>query len=529
MSEQKLAKWELVQKRAFTHWVNSQLSKRDIKIETLEDGLQSGVHLIDLIEILTNKHVTMKFSKRPKLRVHKINNCFIALKFLSEDCGLKGLTISAENIVNGHPLNQLLGFCWMLLRAYQGVVSEDNKGQSFEKALLAWLKEKLGDYSDINLDAGFKSESFANGKVVLGLLNEFDSEFINYKDYGVEDALGNCEVGLTTGEEKANVPAIVDADELASGKVSEKNLVLYLSLWFNAFKEKDAGLSKDMLIKRIKQLEEQVRVLTAENLALKGDKGNLEVTVTELTAKLSELQSKHDALLVSYEETSKELASLKETYLTEKSELQSRLSELEENISTLKGDSDESVTLLQNQKDEITKERDNLREELRKTREELQREKEELEAQNADLLANLNKSKKMREELEELLKQQQENHSKSIHALRKHLLQHVHDMHVWKVFLEQDREYESEDLHIVMEAELEDMDFGEQVDTLDTAITEENERLEKLLKEREVEAAEVVSVNIGKKKHRIKKGLEAEHEKQKKESEKPKKKKKSEK
>lgn len=88
-------------------------------------------------------------------------------------------------------------------------------------------------------------------------------------------------------------------------------------------------------------------------------------------------------------------------------------------------------------------------------------------------------------------------------------------MHVWKVFLEQDREYESEDLHIVMEAELEDMEFGEQVETLDTAITEENERLEKLLKEREAEAAEVVSVNIGKKKHRIKKGLEAEHEAQK--------------
>lgn len=46
--------------------------------------------------------------------------------------------------------------------------------------------------------------------------------------------------------------------------------MLYLSLWFNAFKEKDAGLSKDMLMKKIKELEEQVRILTAENIALKG-------------------------------------------------------------------------------------------------------------------------------------------------------------------------------------------------------------------------------------------------------------------
>lgn len=48
------------------------------------------------------------------------------------------------------------------------------------------------------------------GKVVLGLVNEFDSSFINYSDYGVDDPLGNCTVGITTGEEKANVPAIVE-------------------------------------------------------------------------------------------------------------------------------------------------------------------------------------------------------------------------------------------------------------------------------------------------------------------------------
>jgi len=174
------------------------------------------------------------------------------------------------------------------------------------------------------------------------------------------------------------------------------------------------------------------------------------------------------------------------------------------------------VTKLQAAKDEITKERDALREELKNTRDQLTREKKELEAKNAELAASLKKSQKMREELEEIMKKQQENHSKSIHVLRKHLLQHVHDMHVWKVFLEQDREYESEDLHIVMEAELEGMEFSEQVNTLDTAISEENERLAKLLKEREAEAAEVVSVNIGKKKHRVKKGLEADYAAQKK-------------
>jgi chromosome segregation ATPase len=292
--------------------------------------------------------------------------------------------------------------------------------------------------------------------------------------------------------------------------VSEKNLVLYYSLWFNTFKDRDAGVSKESLIKKIKELEERIRELMAENESLRANKHTLEVTVEELTSKLAALQDQHKKLLMTHEETVKELSALKSTYLSEKKNLEMKLSELEENISLLKANSGDTVTQLQNAKDEITRERDALREELKNVRDQLTKEKKELEAKNAELQANLNKSKKMREELEEIMKKQQENHSKSIHALRKHLLQHVHDMHVWKVFLEQDREYESEDLHIVMEAELEGMEFGEQVTTLDTAITEENERLEKLLKERELEAAEVVSVNIGKKKHRVKKGLEAE-------------------
>jgi len=278
--------------------------------------------------------------------------------------------------------------------------------------------------------------------------------------------------------------------------------VLYYSLWFNAFKDRDAGVSKESLIKKIKELEDRVRELTAENEALRENKKSLEITVEELTAKLSALQDAHAKLLSTHEETVKELNALKSTYAADKKSLEARVSELSENIKLLKANSGDTVTQLQNAKDEITRERDALREELKNTREQLLREKKELEAKNAELQANLAKARK------------------SIHALRKHLLQHVHDMHVRKVFLEQDREYESEDLHIVMENELEGMEFAEQVQTLDTAISEENVRLEKLLKEREAEAAEVVAVNIGKKKHRIKKGLEADHAAQKEAAEK---------
>ena len=118
----------------------------------------------------------------------------------------------------------------------------------------------------MNLDDGFKSDAFANGKAMLALINEFDNSLINYGSYNAADKLKNCTDGLKIGEEKANVPALMEAGELSAGKVSEKNLVLYYSLWFNAFKDRDAGVSKESLIKKIKELEERVRRVPATPL-----------------------------------------------------------------------------------------------------------------------------------------------------------------------------------------------------------------------------------------------------------------------
>jgi hypothetical protein len=82
------------------------------------------------------------------------------------------------------------------------------------------------------------------------------------------------------------------------------------------------------------------------------------------------------------------------------------------------------------------------------------------------------------------MRQKQEENSRTIHLIRKHLLQHVKDMHVWKVFLDQEKEYEAENLHIVMEPELEAIAFEVQMHTLDKAITEENTKLGILHQER---------------------------------------------
>lgn len=99
-------KWEAIQKKAFTHWVNSMLKRRDLSIEVLEEGFVSGVNLINLLEILTGKRIEQKWSKKPQLRVHKITNCFIALTFLRE----QGVNFFSLFIFNYHQFSLFLIF-----------------------------------------------------------------------------------------------------------------------------------------------------------------------------------------------------------------------------------------------------------------------------------------------------------------------------------------------------------------------------------------------------------------------------------
>lgn len=79
------AKWENAQCRAFLHWINVALKRRDMKMNDLLTGFGSGVYLINFVEILTGKTLTKNWSKNPNLRVHKINNCFLALEHLKEN------------------------------------------------------------------------------------------------------------------------------------------------------------------------------------------------------------------------------------------------------------------------------------------------------------------------------------------------------------------------------------------------------------------------------------------------------------
>jgi len=411
--------WEGVQRKAFTHWVNSYLTRRNISVEALEDGLKNGVNLVHLLELLARQDMDFKFYKTPKLKIHMIENCNQCLKWLKTH-DVPNVTISAENIVDGDT-KMILGFCWVLLRHFRFGLDKDT---SFEDALLKWVKEQLSDYNDIEI-SNFKT-SFCDGRALLALNHKWDNNVVDYKSFDKTDPVRNIATALKLAEEHMKVPSIIEPKSLAQGDTKEKQVILYISLIFNAFqaeleKRRLAGESQAKAL----SLREQLQLAQAENANMKD--------------MLKKLQEKVDVLTKLLEQETKE----KEALLA-------------------------------------------LRAQLLKDKEQLERETAELRAEKADLLSQINTAKKERERLEAEFNEAQQKAAAALDPLLDTLAKHLKEMHEWKVFLAQGREYESENIQLVVEKEISEFSFDDQLVTLAEALSEESEKLKSFDRERQV-------------------------------------------
>jgi chromosome segregation ATPase len=271
---------------------------------------------------------------------------------------------------------------------------------------------------------------------------------------------------------------------MAEGKTSDKNIVLYLSLWFNAFKELNSGISKDDLAKRIAELEEKIRILTAENEELRRKRAELFASQNNLTEKLALLSSEEETLFSARDEIMTQLKELQDKYDLEKMTMEESIKLLREQIAMASENSEDQQIQLQKKIDEVEQDRDRLLEELRKLKEAMTKENADIAEKNAQLRKRLDQEKKDREALEQHLSKIQEEQGAAVIDLHKKLAKHVRDMHTWKDFLEQDKEYDSVDLHITMAEDLQGENFETKVDIVGDAFAEETTLLERLLGER---------------------------------------------
>jgi hypothetical protein len=314
--------WEAVQRKAFTHWANTYLGRRNISVEVLEEGLKNGVNLVHLLELLARQDMDFKFYRTPKLKIHMIENCNLCLKWLKTH-DVPNVTISAENIVDGDS-KMILGFCWVLLRHFRFGLDKDT---SFEDALLKWVKEQLADYHDIEI-TNFKT-SFCDGRALLALNHKWDNEILDYKNLDKTDPVKNIGTALKLAEEHMKVPSLLDPKSLAQGDTKEKQVILYVSLLFNAFqaeleKRRLAGESQAKAL----SLREQLKLAQDENANMKNTLKLLQEKVDVLTKLLASETAEKEQLLALRDELLKQKEQLEKDVNELRAEKDSLLSQI---------------------------------------------------------------------------------------------------------------------------------------------------------------------------------------------------------
>ncbi|MEQ2241954.1 Spectrin beta chain, non-erythrocytic 1 [Ilyodon furcidens] len=106
---------EAVQKKTFTKWVNSHLSRVSCRITDLYMDLRDGRMLIKLLEVLSGEKLPKPTKGR--MRIHCLENVDKALQFLKEQ-RVHLENMGSHDIVDGnHRLT--LGLIWTIILRFQ--------------------------------------------------------------------------------------------------------------------------------------------------------------------------------------------------------------------------------------------------------------------------------------------------------------------------------------------------------------------------------------------------------------------------
>jgi len=228
-------KWQDIQKKTFTGWVNYHLKKRKFEIVDVEKDFSDGVLLINLLEQISNtsfgKYNNRKDPNTPiALRPHRLDNLAKCVKFLNDFCvqmKIK-LSFSGEDICDG---KGILGMLWIIiLRFAINDVSEEEL--SAKEGLLLWCKKTLAPYKNIQMN-NFTS-SWQDGLAFNGLIHRFHPDWLDYDSLKKENAIANLNQAFNLADERLSIPKLMDAEDLVQ-YADEKSVMTYVSFFWKAF------------------------------------------------------------------------------------------------------------------------------------------------------------------------------------------------------------------------------------------------------------------------------------------------------
>jgi len=528
--------------------MNETLQSIGIKVVDLSKDLEDGLKLAQFFVILSGgKKIHTKIEQRPVNRIQKIQNLHIALTFLEQELGMKNPGCSAEDIADAatdpRKVKLILGLLWTVYRKYR-IATISVQDKSSEEGLLLWVKQVTDGYNGVHIE-NFKN-SFKDGMAFLALVHRFNPEKtkVDFSNHSRDDPERNLSVAFELAEQELGIPKLLDTKEVFEGRVDERSLVLYTSLFFHAFKA--AAVAQDL--ERAKQGTEVTLAsekrkneeLRQQNQLLIQELENLKLQFEDLRRQHHEKEEVSLQLKHAVEEKSEETLKL-QLNVDEKTEetlkLQRLVQEKTDQSLHFQQKSHELQTVLEEERNETSTRLEDYQKknlELSEQLHEEQTKRVDLESKVSDLSSSLNenqetnlqvitelrKKQNLYEEEIESLKNDVENfkvqldnerkennehhqalqerteqdtfHRKGLQVLHKNLDEHINDLHTWQKYLDsKDRNWLDfdRDVRPSLNNELSTkIDFIEELNLLSDRLEQENEAMLHILKQKMTEA-----------------------------------------
>ncbi|KAM4625037.1 spectrin beta chain, erythrocytic [Polymixia lowei] len=227
---------EAVQKKTFTKWVNSILSRVGCRISDLYLDLRDGRMLIKLLEVLSGERLPKPTKGR--MRIHCLENVDKALQFLKEQ-RVHLENMGSHDIVDGnHRL--ILGLIWTIILRFQiqDIIVETGQAdqketRSAKDALLLWCQMKTAGYPNVNI-TNFTT-SWKDGMAFNALIHKHRPDLVDYNSLKRSNPTHNLQNAFNVAEQRLGVTKLLDPEDVFTENPDEKSIITYVVAFYHYF------------------------------------------------------------------------------------------------------------------------------------------------------------------------------------------------------------------------------------------------------------------------------------------------------
>lgn len=334
--------WVRAQIKAFTGWMNVYLGRRGIAINDIRD-VCTGSPLLNLLEIFEDRSIFSKVNLEvSSSNFRYLENVQLAIEFFTKNShsarALVGITPHA--IVNDKNLDLILGLVWQFILKYAitdrskaGAPSSDNddiigvNSETVTEVLLRWVREHVPSHIAVE---NFTS-SFRDGKVFAHLVNHLKPGSMDMSQIQKLTEENLLRYAFSTAENHLKIPQLLDAYTVNQSP-EQQSIMTYTSFFrqFEAVNDVRNQSELDMgdMRGRIEQLKME---LTQERQARDASEKQYDLLADELDEERLKVQ-RYENTLGSSDAT----ATLLAEHAQEKQRLQAEIASLKANFEKVK-------------------------------------------------------------------------------------------------------------------------------------------------------------------------------------------------